>query len=64
MITGPLIETIGPEIIMIPASNFYCPYPVLWALMLGCMALGIVLGYRRAETWRQLQLRILSLLNG
>lgn len=61
MITGPFIEEV--QTILIPASHFYCPYEVLWALLIIPFALGIWLGYWRAEIWRQLHLNLLSLLN-
>lgn len=68
MITGPdpahLLAGPVPEQmtgIFISASSFYCPYPVLWALLLLSFGLGIYLGYRRSESWKQLHLRILTL---
>lgn len=55
MITGPFPGPFpGPSLILIPDSQFYCPYPVLWALLLVCVALGITIGYRRAETWKRI----------
>lgn len=50
--------------VLIPATNFYCPYPVLWLIMLACMGFGIFLGYKKVDTWRQLHLHILNLLTG
>lgn len=59
MITGPFP---APLLVMVPDSHFYCPFPVLWGLMLGCFGLGIAIGYRRAETWRQLHTLLRNLI--
>lgn len=60
MIAGPIPEQMAT--VIIPATNFYCPYPVLWALLLLSFGLGIYLGYRRSDLWKQLHLRIINLL--
>ena len=72
MISGPpdqlqMIAGLIPEqmaTVIIPATNFYCPYPVLWALLLLSFGFGIYLGYRRSDIWKQLHLRIINLLTG
>lgn len=62
MIAGPIPEQMAT--VLIPATNFYCPYPVLWAIILLSFGFGIWLGYRRSDVWRQLLFRILNLLTG
>lgn len=62
MIAGPIPEQMAT--VIIPATNFYCPYPVLWAIILLSFGFGIYLGYRRSSTWRRLHFRILNLLTG
>ena len=72
MISGPpdqlhlLAEPIPEQMatVIIPATNFYCPYPVLWGIILLSFGFGIYLGYRRSDLWKQLHLRILNLLTG
>lgn len=72
MITGPVdpVQLLAAPIpeqmatVIIPATNFYCPYPVLWGIILLAFGFGIWLGYRRSDTWKQLHLRILNLLTG
>ena len=60
MLAGPIPEQMAT--ILIPATNFYCPYPVLWGIILLSFGFGIFLGYRRSDVWKQLHLRILNLL--
>ena len=62
MLAGPIPEQMAT--LLIPATNFYCPYPVLWAIILLAFGCGIYLGYRRSDTWRRLHFRILNLLTG
>lgn len=60
LLAGPVPEQMATT--LISASSFYCPYPVLWALLLLSFGLGIYLGYRRSDLWKQLHLRIINLL--
>ena len=60
LLAGPIPEQMATT--LIAASSFYCPYPVLWALLLLSFGFRIYLGYRRSDLWKQLHLRILTLL--
>lgn len=61
MITAPLIEATDPGLRLIPVTHFYAPYSVLWCIVLASFIAGIVLGYRRADIWRRLHIRIVDL---
>ena len=58
LLAGPVPEQMATT--LISASSFYCPYPVLWALLLLSFGLGIYIGYRRYASWKYLYLRILD----
>jgi len=70
MITGPvdpgqLLASPIPEqmaVVIIPATNFYCPYPVLWLIVMLSFGCGIYLGYRRSDIWKRLHTKLLTYL--